>query len=53
MPNFFLADLRHKRLKNIIDLLLRYRENFYGFLESENEENNSILYDLDNWLIMS
>ena len=32
--NFFLADWRHKRLKNTIDLLLLYREHFYGFSES-------------------
>ena len=32
--NFFLTDRRHKRLKNTIDLLLFYREHFYGFLES-------------------
>ena len=31
----FLADWRHKRLKNTIDLLLFYGEPFYGFLESE------------------
>ena len=33
--NFFLTDWRHKRLKNIIDLLLFYGEHFYGFLESD------------------
>ena len=33
--NFFLADWRHKRLKNTIDLLLFYGEHFYGFSESE------------------
>ena len=33
--NFFLTDWRHKRLKNTIDLLLFYREQFYGFSESE------------------
>ena len=33
--NFFLTDWRHKRLKNKIDLLLFYREHFYGFWESE------------------
>ena len=33
--NFFLTDWRHKRLKNTIDLLLFYGENFYGFSESE------------------
>ena len=32
--NFFLTDWRHKRLKNKIDLLLFYRENFYGISES-------------------
>ena len=32
--NFFLTDWRHKRLKNTIDLLLFYREHFYGFSES-------------------
>ena len=32
--NFFLADWRHKLLKNKIDLLLIYREHFYGFSES-------------------
>ena len=31
---FFLIGRRQKRLKNTIDLLLFYRENFYGFLES-------------------
>ena len=31
--NFFLIDWRHKRLKNTIDLLLLYGENFYGFSE--------------------
>ena len=35
LPNFFLTDWRHKRLKNTIDLLLFYGEHFYGFLESE------------------
>ena len=33
--NFFLTDRRYKRLKNKIDLLLFYREHFYGFLENE------------------
>ena len=33
--NFFLTDWRHKRLKNTIDLLLFYGENFYGFSESD------------------
>ena len=32
---FFLTDWRHKRLKNTIDLLLFYGENFNGFSESE------------------
>ena len=32
--NFFLKDWRHKRLKNKIDLLLFYKEHFYGFSES-------------------
>ena len=32
---FFLTDWRHKRLKNKMDLLLFYREHFYGFSESE------------------
>ena len=32
--NFFFTDWRQKRLKNKIDLLLFYRENFNGFLES-------------------
>ena len=32
--NFFLIDCRHERLKNTIDLLLFYWENFYGFFES-------------------
>ena len=32
--NFFLTDWHHKRLKNIIDLLLFYGEQFYGFSES-------------------
>ena len=31
--SFFLIDWRHKRLKNTIDLLLFYGENFYRFLE--------------------
>ena len=31
--NFFLTKWRHKRLKNEIDLLLFYREHFYGFSE--------------------
>ena len=36
LPNsLFLTDWRHKRLKNTIDLLLFYREHFYGFSESE------------------
>ena len=33
--NFFLIDWRHKRLKNIADLLLFYREHFYGFSKSD------------------
>ena len=33
--NFFLIDWRHKRLKNIIGLLLFYGEHFYGFSESD------------------
>ena len=33
--NFFVTDLRHKRLKNTIDLLLFYRKHFYGFSEGE------------------
>ena len=33
--NFFLTDWRHKRLKNKTDLLLFYREHFYGFSENE------------------
>ena len=33
--NFFLTDWRHKRLRNKIDLLLFYREHFYGFSESD------------------
>ena len=32
---FFLTDWRHKHLKNKIDLLLFYREHFYGFSESD------------------
>ena len=32
--NCFLIDWHHKHLKNTIDLLLFYREHFYGFLES-------------------
>ena len=32
--NFFHTDWSHKRLKNTIDLLLFYGENFYGFSES-------------------
>ena len=32
---FFLTDWRCKRIKNTIDLLLFYREHFYGFSESE------------------
>ena len=39
--NFFLIDLCHKRLKNTIDLLLFYGENFYGFSESEIRKNDS------------
>ena len=31
----YLIDWRHKRLKNTIDLLLFYREHFYGFSESD------------------
>ena len=31
----FLIDWRHNRLKNTIDLLLFYREHFYGFLKSD------------------
>ena len=50
---FFLTDSRHKRLKNIIDLLLFYGEHFYGLSESENKKNNSISHDLDNWFIIS
>ena len=38
--NFFLTDWRHKRLKNTIDLLLFYRENFYGFSESDIATDN-------------
>ena len=34
--NFFLTDWRNKRLKNIIDLLLFDRDNFYGFSQSDN-----------------
>ena len=33
--NLFLTDLRHQRLKIKIDLLLFYREHFYGFSENE------------------
>ena len=33
--NFFLTDWRHQRLKIKIDLLLFYREHFYGFSENE------------------
>ena len=33
--NFFFIDWCHKRLKNKIDLLLFYREHFYGFLGSD------------------
>ena len=35
--NFFLADWRHKHLKNTKDLMLFYgeHEHFYGFSESE------------------
>ena len=33
--NFFHRDWLHKRLKNTIDLLLFYGENFYGFSESD------------------
>ena len=36
---FFVTDLRHKRLKNTIDLLLFYGEHFYGFSESVFEAN--------------
>ena len=32
---FSLADLRHKRLKNKIELLLFYRGHFYRFSESD------------------
>ena len=32
---FSLADLRHKRLKNKVELLLFYREHFYRFSESD------------------
>ena len=31
----FLVDWRHKHLKNIVDLLLFYGENYYGFLGSD------------------
>ena len=33
--NFFLTDWHHRRLENTIDLLLFYREHFYGFSESD------------------
>ena len=33
--NVFLIDWCHKHLKNTMDLLLFYREHFYGFLESD------------------
>ena len=36
---FFVTDLRHKLLKNTIDLLLFYGEHFYGFSESVFEAN--------------
>ena len=42
--NFFLTDWRHKRLKNKVDLLLFYREHFYGFLESELVSTNFMLF---------
>ena len=42
--NFFLTDWRHKRLKNKIDLLLFYREHFYGFSESELVSTNFMLF---------
>ena len=45
---FFLADWRHKRLKNTKDLTLFYGEHepFYGFSESEINGN---LWVLVNW----
>ena len=39
--NFFLIDWRHKRLKNIIGLLLFYGEHFYGFSESDTIQNDT------------
>ena len=33
--NLFLIDWRHKHVKNTIDLLLIYREHFYGFSERD------------------
>ena len=35
LPNFLLRDWRHKRLKNITDLLLFHGEHFYEFSESD------------------
>ena len=42
--NFFLTGWHQKHLKNTIDLLLFYGEQFYEFLESEIAEDDSMLY---------
>ena len=42
--NFFLTDCRYKRLKNKTDLLLFYREHFYGFSESELVSTNFMFF---------
>ena len=47
--NFFLTDWRHKRLKNKIDLLLFYKKDFYGFLESEEIKN--LAFD-NQWILL-
>ena len=47
--NFFLTDWLHKRLKNKIDLLLFYKKDFYGFLESEEIKN--LAFD-NQWILL-
>ena len=50
-PKNFFTDLRHKRLKNTIDLLLFYREHFYGFSESVFEANILFFFKRSNFQI--
>ena len=55
---FFVTDLRHKRLKNTIDLLLFYGEHFYGFSESVFEANilfffKAFKFPNQSWIFIS